>query len=65
MLTLSIPNMSCGHCSSAVTKAIRALDPQAQVQFDMPSRTASVESSADKEQLLRSLDAAGYRATVA
>lgn len=62
MLTLSIPKMSCGHCSGAVTRTIRQVDPQAHIQFDMQKRIATVETIADREHLLRELEAAGYRA---
>ncbi len=62
MLTLSIPTMRCGGCSGSVTKAVRGIDPQAQIQFDMPSKTATIETSAHRELLIRTLEAAGYPA---
>lgn len=60
MLTLSIPTMRCGGCSGSVTKAVRGIDPQAQIQFDMPNKTATIETSADRELLTKTLEAAGY-----
>jgi copper chaperone len=60
MLELKISAMSCGHCVRAVTEAVQAVDPQATVQVDLPSKTARIESSADRQALLASLAEAGY-----
>lgn len=64
MLILSIPRMSCGGCSSTVDKTVHALDPQAQIGFDMKRRSASVVTSAEPSHVLAALAKAGYPATV-
>jgi len=53
-------DMGCGGCASAVTKAVLAVDPQAQVQIDLPAKTATVDSAQPRAELERVLTAAGY-----
>lgn len=64
MLILSIPRMSCGGCSNTVEQTVRALDPQAQIGFNMKGRTASVVTSTECNTILAALARAGYPATV-
>ena len=35
MIELRVEGMTCGHCVSAVTRAVKALDPEAHVQVDL------------------------------
>ena len=59
MTTFHIPDMSCGHCKATVEKSIRALDPAAQIEFDMPARRVSVKSSAEAARVQAVLAEAG------
>ena len=36
MLKLKVDEMSCGHCASTVQKAVKSVDPVAQVSVDLP-----------------------------
>ena len=65
MTKLSIPAMSCGHCKATVEKTIKALDPAASLDFDMPARTVAVQTAAAADAVRTALRAAGYAATVA
>ena len=62
MTTFHIPDMSCGHCKATVEKTIHALDPAAQIEFDMAARRISVESSTDAVRVETALAEAGYPA---
>ena len=64
MVKLHIPDMSCGHCSGVITKTVKALDPGANLEFNMEGHIASIESSQPEATLLAALEAAGYPATV-
>ncbi|MGY9040020.1 MAG: heavy-metal-associated domain-containing protein, partial [Rhodobacterales bacterium] len=35
MFRFSVPNMSCGHCTASIQKAIMAADPDATVSCDL------------------------------
>jgi copper chaperone len=62
MITLSIPDMSCGHCKTAVTIAIQKLDPAATVQIDLVTRRAKITSCQPAEALITALSAVGFPA---
>lgn len=65
MVTLNIPDMSCGHCKASVEAAIATLDPAAKVSVDLPGRKADVQSSAAAEALIAALARVGFPATIA
>ncbi|MDQ1815705.1 heavy-metal-associated domain-containing protein [Massilia sp. CCM 9210] len=65
MIKLSIPDMSCGHCAGVITKTVKELDQDAVIAFDMPARTALLNTTAAQERIVASLADAGYPATVA
>ncbi|WP_199032140.1 heavy-metal-associated domain-containing protein, partial [Ralstonia sp. ASV6] len=39
MTTFSVEGMSCGHCVSAVTRAVQQVDAAASVQVDLSTQT--------------------------
>lgn len=60
MPEFKLPDMSCGHCVGAVTQALKAVDPQAEVVIDLPRHTVRVSSSAPDQALAEALTEAGY-----
>jgi len=63
MTNFHIPDMSCGHCKATVEKTIHALDPAAQIAFDMEARQIALESRAETTNVQAALAGAGYPAT--
>lgn len=59
-MQFNIDNMTCGGCARSVTKAIRAVDADAQVKADPSSRLIEVESSAPQVQIEAALREAGF-----
>jgi copper chaperone len=45
MFTLKVSGMTCGGCINAVTRAIQAQDPQAQVQADLATQVVTLETT--------------------
>ncbi|WP_444666159.1 heavy-metal-associated domain-containing protein [Cereibacter changlensis] len=64
MTTLSIPDMSCGHCRASIETALAAIPGAGPVRFDAEARTARVEGDAAPETLIAALDGIGFPATV-
>ncbi|MFN3293993.1 MAG: heavy-metal-associated domain-containing protein [Gemmobacter sp.] len=62
-MDLSIPDMTCGHCSRSVTAAVKALDPKAEVAVDLSTRRARVETSAPAPAVIAALAEVGFDAT--
>ena len=57
---LQVEGMSCQHCVTAVTNAIREHDEDAQVKVDLASGRVAVESTQSVEMLTAAIDEAGY-----
>jgi copper chaperone len=62
MIELDVKGMTCGHCVAAVTRAIRAVDPQARVDVDVAAGRVRVQGSSAPQALTRALGGAGYPA---
>jgi copper chaperone len=60
MLKFQIPAISCGHCVRAVTEAVQAVDPKAQVQIDMAAKRVQVSTQAPRPAVVAALAEAGY-----
>ncbi|WP_194725307.1 heavy-metal-associated domain-containing protein [Noviherbaspirillum malthae] len=63
MYELKVEGMTCGGCASRVTKAIRSVDSNADVNIDLKSKTVRVDTTADVAALASAVTAAGYPAT--
>jgi copper chaperone len=60
MTTFSVTGMSCGHCVSAVTRAVQQVDAGANVQVDLDKQTVAVTSSASIDAVKAAIEQAGY-----
>ena len=60
METFTVEGMTCGHCVSAVTKAIHDVDPRARVSADLATRKVDIKSRAGRDQLATAIEMAGY-----
>lgn len=65
MTTLSVPDMSCGHCKATVESALGVVPQVGAVTVDLATRKVEVSGPVPAADLLKALDAAGYPATVA
>lgn len=61
MTTLSVPDMSCGHCKASVEAALAPL--ASRVQVDLPARRVTAEG-APPRALIDALAAVGFPAVV-
>jgi copper chaperone len=66
-MEITVTGMSCGHCATAVTKALEALPGVSQVQVDLGTGRVTFASAnpLPKEELARAIKAAGYEMTPA
>lgn len=61
MIAFEVNDMTCGHCVSNITKALKATDKEAKVQIDLATHRVQVEPvSADAEELAEAIKDAGY-----
>ncbi len=60
MQRYKIEDMTCGHCASTVEKAIRGVDPKADINVDLRTKEVTVGTVADRAVIAQALNAAGY-----
>lgn len=65
MTRFTVPDMSCGHCTAAIEKAIREVDTGATIRCDLTDRSVSIDSSLPSDALRSAIADAGYEATAA
>ena len=65
MIELNVKDMTCGHCVSTITRAIRSLDADAKVEVDLGAGRVRVDGRSPVEHLIGALAAAGYAAAPA
>lgn len=60
MVELKVEGMTCNHCVSAVTQAVRTIDSNARINVDLVAHRVWVESVAGMEEIKTAIADAGY-----
>lgn len=60
MIEFTLKDMTCGHCASRVTQAIKSVDDQARVTVDVAKKHVQVDSAHDVQEIAAALADAGY-----
>ena len=55
-----VTGMTCDHCEKAVTRAIKQLDPAAEVAIDRAQNKVQVQSQQPREALAKVMAQEGY-----
>lgn len=58
--SFNVQGMSCGHCVSAVTQAVKSVDPGAEVKVDLASGKVDVQSDEDRAAIAKAIEEEGY-----
>lgn len=58
--TFNVSGMTCGHCEKSVTRAIKQLDPQAEVKIDRSKNLVEVQSQQPRAALAQAISEEGY-----
>ena len=56
----TVTGMTCSHCEKAVIRAIKAIDPLAEVAVDRSQNKVSVQSNQSREVLAKVMVEEGY-----
>ncbi|MFM0503386.1 heavy-metal-associated domain-containing protein [Paraburkholderia caffeinilytica] len=59
-MEFEIPDMSCGGCANAVTRAVTGLDPAAELDVDVAVKIVTVTSTLPPRRLIEAIEAAGF-----
>lgn len=59
-MEFKVPDMSCGHCTAAIEKSVKAADPAATIACDLGERLVKIDSALSADQLAAVIKDAGY-----
>jgi len=65
MFEIAVNDMTCGHCASVITKAVRETDPSARCEIDLAARKVAIASAIPPEEFVAAIAEAGYTPVVA
>lgn len=60
MIEFQVNDMTCGHCVGAITKAVAAVDPLADVEIDLPTHRVRIQGSDHVDAMQAAIVEAGY-----
>jgi copper chaperone len=63
-MKLEVKDMTCGHCAGVITKAVKEVDAQANVDINVADRAVHIESVYGAAAFLVAIEDAGYTPTV-
>jgi len=60
-ITYSVPDISCGHCGTAITREVSAVAGVEAVEVDLKAKTVTVSGNPlDSAAIVAAIDDAGY-----
>jgi copper chaperone len=60
MIQFSVNDMTCGHCASTITRAVKEVDAAARCEIDLDGRKVRIESAHDAAEFQEAIGEAGY-----
>ncbi len=60
MTTFQVSDMTCGHCASAIARAIASVDSHARLDIRVEQKRVRVSSTATAAELAEAIQDAGY-----
>jgi copper chaperone len=63
-MELEVKDMTCGHCAGAITKAVKDVDAQANVDIDVATKTVRIDSTRGVNDFLSAIEEAGFSPAV-
>lgn len=60
MVTFQVNDMTCGHCASAISRAVAAVDKNARMDIRIQQKLVRVASTASVAELAQAIQDVGY-----
>jgi len=60
MIEFTVNDMTCGHCASTITKAVKGVDAGATCEIDLGARRVRIASEREAAEFQAAIDDAGY-----
>jgi len=60
VIEIAVPDMTCGHCASVITKAVKETDAAARCEIDLAARRVRIASTEPAGAFVEAIAEAGY-----
>lgn len=60
MLTFNVQDMTCNHCASAITRAVKDVDANAKVDVQVAEKRVNIDSGVAAAEFAEAIKEAGY-----
>jgi len=60
MLTFNVQDMTCNHCASAITRAVKEVDANAKVDVQVAEKRVNIDSGVAAAEFAEAIKEAGY-----
>ena len=60
MIEFTVNDMTCGHCASTITRAVKEVDAAGRCEIDLSAKRVRIESSLDAADLRAAIEEAGF-----
>lgn len=60
MIALTVNDMTCGGCVASITRVVKGLDPDANVQANVETKRVDIDSVVDTDAVIAAIANAGY-----
>ena len=60
MIEFTVNDMTCGHCASTITRAVKDVDAASRCEIDLGTKKVRIESTHDAGEFKEAIEEAGY-----
>jgi copper chaperone len=60
MFEIAVNDMTCGHCASTITRAVKEVDAASRCEIDLASKTVRIDSAQPAADFQAAIEEAGY-----
>ena len=64
MIEFKVDDMTCGHCASTITRAVRDVDSASKCEIDLGDKRVRIQSSLSADDFKSAIEGAGYTPVV-
>ncbi|HET7730390.1 MAG TPA: heavy-metal-associated domain-containing protein [Usitatibacter sp.] len=60
MIEFTVKDMTCGHCASTITRAVKDVDAAGRCEIDLAAHRVRIDSALPAEDFRSAIEEAGY-----
>jgi copper chaperone len=64
MIELNVPEMTCQHCVTTITRAVKGVDEGARCEIDLDAKRVQIDSVLPPSDFVEALEEVGYVASL-